>query len=191
MEKRTVLIVNDAPRMQDFAHDHVLEGPFNVQVVSDSTEKVDINQLDLQDDLPLVWGYPLQLKLILDNLIINTIDAMDSSPRKQLRIETRLENQDVVVIIPDTGQGIPAKDLSNIFSPDYTTKPIGNGTGLGLSSVKSLLAINHGEIAVQSTEGQGTTAIIRLSIDRRVIDTELTRPVSNDSIKEITATLPG
>jgi signal transduction histidine kinase len=154
-----------------------------------SSEKVDINQLvrqeqkflelnplykyeidrslDLQDNLPSVWGHPLQIKQIVDNLINNAIDSMDNSPRKQLRIETRVDKQEVVITIADTGQGIPTKDLPNIFSPDFTTKPIGKGTGLGLASVKSLLAANNGDIELQSIEGQGTIATIKLPIDRR------------------------
>ena len=123
--------------------------------------------LDLQDNLPPVWGHPLQLKQVIDNLINNAVDAMESSPCKQLRIKTRVDKQEVIVTIADTGQGIPEQDLPNIFSPDFTTKPIGKGTGLGLASVKSLLDANNGDIAIQSREGQGTTATFTLPLDRR------------------------
>jgi signal transduction histidine kinase len=146
-------------------------------------------KLDLQDNLPPVWGHPLQLKQIIDNLINNAVDAMDSSARKQLRIETRVDQQEVVVAIADTGQGIPAKDLPNIFSPDFTTKPIGKGTGLGLASVKCLLAANNGDIEVRSREGQGTIATIRLPIDRRTTGTDQAHPVGNNPLGEISATL--
>ncbi|MBA7534666.1 hypothetical protein ES705_26915 [subsurface metagenome] len=69
------------------------------------------------------------MKQIFDNLIKNAIDAMEESAVKQLTVETEA----------DTGHGIPPEFHSKVFSPDFTTKPIGKGTGLGLASVKAMV----------------------------------------------------
>jgi len=68
----------------------------------------------------------------------------------------------VEVRFADTGHGIPADKLSEIFKPLYTTKGEGKGTGLGLSISKDIIENHKGTISVESREGHGTTFIIRL-----------------------------
>jgi two-component system NtrC family sensor kinase len=68
----------------------------------------------------------------------------------------------VVVEITDTGTGIPAQELPKIFEPFYTTRV--KGTGLGLAVSYSIIEQHHGELAVRSTEGEGTTFRIRLPV---------------------------
>jgi len=63
----------------------------------------------------------------------------------------------VSISIGDTGPGIPPEKMDKIFEPFYTTKPPGQGTGLGLHSVRSLVQEYGGEVLIQSTVGQGTT----------------------------------
>jgi signal transduction histidine kinase len=64
---------------------------------------------------------------------------MEESKEKQLSIETGVDNGLILIKITDTGEGIPEEDLSKIFLPGFTTKPIGKGTGLGLASVKTMV----------------------------------------------------
>ena len=113
-------------------------------------------QVKLAEDLPPIQGNPTQIKQIVDNLIKNAIDAMESSEEKQLTIETWLEKDAVSIRVADTGEGIPGENLNKIFSPDFSTKPVGKGTGLGLASVKAY----GGSIRVESERGRGT--ILRL-----------------------------
>jgi two-component system NtrC family sensor kinase len=68
----------------------------------------------------------------------------------------------VVVEISDTGTGIPAQELPKIFEPFYTTRV--KGTGLGLAVSYSIIEQHHGELAVRSVEGEGTTFRIRLPV---------------------------
>ncbi|RLB82311.1 MAG: hypothetical protein DRH17_06295 [Deltaproteobacteria bacterium] len=124
--------------------------------------------VDLSDNLPCIVGNPIQIKQIIDNLVKNAIDAMEHSPEKRLTVETRLEDKAVVIRISDTGEGIAEEDLARIYSPDFTTKPIGKGTGLGLASVKTMVDAYSGDIQVESRKGEGTTFTVRIPIERPI-----------------------
>ena len=120
--------------------------------------------VDLSDNLPQISGNPIQIKQLIDNLVKNAIDAMENSPEKRLTVETHPEEKAVMIRISDTGEGIAEEDLGRIFSPDFTTKPIGKGTGLGLASVKTMVDAYSGDIKVESKKGEGTTFIVRLPV---------------------------
>ncbi len=67
-----------------------------------------------------------------------------------------------MITVSDTGRGIPAEHLPNIFRPFYTTK--GNGTGLGLSLARRIVEEHHGRIEVESSSGKGTTFSVMLPV---------------------------
>jgi len=118
----------------------------------------------LSDNLPRVPGNPIHFKQIVDNIIKNAIDAMEYSPEKCLTVETCLEDKAVLIKISDTGEGIEEKNLNMIYSPNFTTKAIGKGTGLGLASVKIMVDAYSGDIQVESRKGKGTTFTIRIPV---------------------------
>ncbi|NQT69637.1 MAG: hybrid sensor histidine kinase/response regulator [Desulfobacteraceae bacterium] len=124
-------------------------------------------EVALSDTLPCIFGNPIHIKQIIDNLIKNAIDAMQHSAKKTLMIKTRFEDNNVFMDITDTGEGIAQEDLDRIFSPDFTTKPVGKGTGLGLASVKTMVEGYNGEIQVESKKGQGTTFTIKLPVKKQ------------------------
>ena len=70
----------------------------------------------------------------------------------------------VVVRIADNGSGIPKKDLPKVFEPFYTTKPVGRGTGLGLSVSYCIMQDLKGEIRIESVEGRGTIVYLTLPL---------------------------
>lgn len=119
-------------------------------------------KMKLDKCMPSIQGNPVQIKQILDNIIKNAIDAMEESKEKQLSIETGVENGLILIKITDTGEGIPEEDLSKIFLPGFTTKPIGKGTGLGLASVKTMVESYSGTIKIQSEKNKGTSVTISL-----------------------------
>ena len=84
----------------------------------------------------------------------------------KLRLKTRLdsENDSVLIEISDSGPGIPKEILSHIFDPFFTTKQEGEGTGLGLSLVYSILENHNGSIKAFSTPGEGTTFHLELPV---------------------------
>ncbi len=113
-------------------------------------------ELKLSEDLPRLMGNPMQIKQILDNLIKNAIESMEQSPIKRLTIETYSDEDGIFVKVRDTGEGIPKENLGKIFSPYFTTKPLGKGTGLGLASVKKMIEAYRGYIKVESVVNEGS-----------------------------------
>jgi len=102
-----------------------------------------------------------QLEQVLINLAVNARDAMPNGGRLAVVVATTKRNE-VHLTVRDTGGGIAAHDLPHIFEPFYSTKDPGSGTGLGLSTVYGIVSQSGGSIDVQSTEGLGTTFVIRL-----------------------------
>ena len=118
--------------------------------------------MNLDESIPCILGNPIQIKQILDNLIKNAIDAMENSNEKQLTIATGVANGFISIKIMDSGEGISKGDLSRIFLPGFTTKPLGKGTGLGLASTKTMVESYSGKIDVQSEKNKGTIITIYL-----------------------------
>ncbi|MFN8636306.1 MAG: ATP-binding protein [Chloroflexota bacterium] len=108
--------------------------------------------------VPRIGGQAGELREALANLILNAVDAMPDGGT--LAIRTRLDDATVVVEVTDTGTGMPPEVRDRIFDPFYTTKG-DRGTGLGLAMVQGIVEQHHGEIAVTSEPGQGTTFTMR------------------------------
>jgi len=104
---------------------------------------------------PVILARPEAIVQICVNLIINALQAMNG--QGTLTLGARSTDQVVSISIGDTGPGIPPEKRDKIFEPFYTTKPPGQGTGLGLHSVRALVQEYGGKILIQSTVGQGTT----------------------------------
>jgi PAS domain S-box-containing protein len=101
------------------------------------------------------------LRQVFLNLITNAVQAMPNGGELRLRT-LRTPEKNVVVEFSDTGVGIPANYLNSIFNPFFTTKDPGQGTGLGLSVVHSIIKRYQGKVTVQSKPGAGTTFRIEL-----------------------------
>jgi signal transduction histidine kinase len=118
--------------------------------------------LDLQiaDHLPAVIASEAQLELALLNLVVNALDAMPQGGTLTLAADLAAET--VRLEVQDTGAGIAADILPRIFEPWVTTKPVGRGSGLGLSIARDVVNALGGTIAVASTPGDGTRFTITL-----------------------------
>jgi len=116
--------------------------------------------LDLDPKLRAVEADPSQIGQVLLNLAVNARDAMDG--KGTLRIATRNDGQDVVLQVADTGVGMDAGMQARIFEPFFTTKDVGDGTGLGLSTVYGIVTQSGGTIDVRSAPGLGSTFSVRL-----------------------------
>ena len=105
---------------------------------------------------------PTRVEQVLLNLVLNARDAMPAGGR--LRILTRRHEDQAVLEVADTGTGMAPETLDRLFQPFFTTKAPGQGTGLGLASVKAMVEACLGTIAVASEPGQGTTFTVHLPL---------------------------
>jgi signal transduction histidine kinase len=118
----------------------------------------------LSPDLPEVDADPSQLNQVVVNLMVNALQAMPQGG--ELRIQTLYEGNQVSLIIEDTGVGMSEGVLEKIFTPFFTTKEVGKGTGLGLPVVHGIITSHGGSIKVESKVGQGTKFDIQLPLTR-------------------------
>jgi signal transduction histidine kinase len=118
---------------------------------------------DYEKDLPHVCGHASELNQVWTNLLDNAIDAVDGQGRITLRTAT--ENGRVLVEVSDDGPGIPDDVRERIFEPFYTTKDVGEGTGLGLDISYRVIVEDHkGDIRVLSEPGD-TRFQVRLPVN--------------------------
>ena len=115
--------------------------------------------------LPSVECVRSQMDQVFLNVLANAAQAITGPG--EIIIETRAEDGWAVVVIGDTGPGIPAEVIGRIFDPFFTTKPVGEGTGLGLSISYEIVKRHGGTIEAASPPGQGAVFTIRLPLHRR------------------------
>lgn len=153
-------------------------------------------------DLGLVRVDVGQMEQVLINLAVNARDAMDGGG--QLTVETRAFRNDapmtcgtdempagdwVAIAVTDTGCGIPPENMARILEPFFTTKEVGQGTGLGLATVYGIVRQTGGYLGIDSVVGEGTTFTIYLP---RLSDTEIEhddhKDVEEDTTRDLTGT---
>lgn len=113
-------------------------------------------------ELANVFGYPMQLKQIFMNLLVNAYQAVEervanTGQSGRIWLTTSTRDGGVEVIVRDTGVGIATEHIDRIFDPFFTTKKVGSGTGLGLSTVYSIVKRHGGKLDVESEPGKGST----------------------------------
>jgi predicted CoA-binding protein/signal transduction histidine kinase len=109
-----------------------------------------------------IQAYGSELNQVWTNIIDNAVDAMDG--RGEIALRTRLEGDWAEVEIEDNGPGIPQAIVEKIFSPFFTTKPVGKGTGLGLNTSYNIVQKHGGAIKVYSRPGK-TVFQVRLPVN--------------------------
>jgi signal transduction histidine kinase len=127
-------------------------------------------KMNLAEDLPKVRGNPGHLHQVFMNLITNAVDAMEGGG--VLTISTRLNKSGnrVEIVFEDTGHGIKRGYRERIFDPLFTTKKVGEGTGLGLSVCHGIVTMYGGEITFETVseeedrERKGTTFTVSLPV---------------------------
>jgi PAS domain S-box-containing protein len=137
-------------------------------------------RMQLDPDLPPIMGDDVHLEQVIANLVMNAMDAMPGggtitifTSREDLPDDARSAHpllppgKYAVLVVQDTGAGIPREIMDRIFEPFFTTKPAGKGTGLGLSIVYGIVKSHNGEVRVSSQEGKGTTFTIYLPLSEQ------------------------
>jgi len=112
---------------------------------------------ELAADLPQTMGDRVQLQQVLMNLIMNSIDAMkDVDGTRELAIKSRrVENEQLLVTVSDTGVGLPAQQADQIFNAYFTTKL--NGTGMGLRISRSIVESHGGHLCAANNSARGAS----------------------------------
>jgi len=118
---------------------------------------------DPEENLPPILASYDHLQSVWLNLILNAVDAIDDDIG-MISITTKKHNNEVRIIIADTGKGISQERISRIFEPFYTTKEPGHGTGLGLSVCHRTIKQHGGHILVDSQIGSGTEFTVILPV---------------------------
>lgn len=118
---------------------------------------------ELVDNLPLISIDREKMTIAITNLIKNSIEAMQKTP-KLLKIVSNVSDGNIDIVISDNGKGIPKDKIKYIFDPFFTSKIY--GPGLGLTFTQRIIQEHNGTISVESEPGKGTTFTIRLPLKR-------------------------
>jgi len=134
----------------------------DVASAAQARERIEV-ETDLAGNLPTVIGDPIAFRRILENLVANAVDSLESKPGR-ITISTASMPRDgepaVRMTVADSGRGMTTEEAGKIFNDFYTTKE--GGTGLGLSIVRRLVMDVQGTIRVESAPGRGTRIIIEI-----------------------------
>lgn len=114
--------------------------------------------------LPKIRANPNQLKQVFLNIIANAYQSMEDNGRLTIYTDVDAEASRIEIVFTDTGCGIAPENLKEIFTPFFSTKAPGKGTGLGLYICKSLIKSLNGDISVQSEKGKGTSFTVSLPV---------------------------
>ncbi len=156
-------VMSIVKNLKEFSHvDNSEWGMASVEKGIESTLKIIHNELkynvelikDYHSDTPEIFCQPMQLNQVFLNLLVNASQAIEESG--SIFISVQPSGSDVEVTIKDSGCGMDKKTIKRIFEPFYTTKPVGSGTGLGLSVSYNIIKAHQGEIQVTSELGQGS-----------------------------------
>jgi signal transduction histidine kinase len=131
---------------------------------------------------------PQDIGRVLLNLINNAFYSVNEKKRQLnatfepvVTVTTKRIGDKVEILVKDNGYGIPAKVVDKIFQPFFTTKPTGQGTGLGLSLSYDIIKSNGGEMKVESKEGEGAEFIIQLLISDNIKSNKFLNPINHGS----------
>lgn len=115
---------------------------------------------EYEDDIPLVEGYGGQLNQVFMNILDNACYATKDGGSIYIRLKK--SQNSVIIEFEDTGSGMSEEQIKKIFEPFYTTKPVGEGSGLGMSISYKVIQKHNGKISVKSEVGKGTVFKIEL-----------------------------
>jgi signal transduction histidine kinase len=165
--------------MKEFSHPGPVEkAPVDINRAIESTILVSKNEwkyvagltTDLDPELPPVPCMAGEFNQVMLNLIVNAAQAIGdvvrgSNRKGSIRIGTRRDGEWVEVRVSDTGTGIPEDIRARMFTPFFTTKEVGKGTGQGLAMAHAVIVKKHqGTIRFESETGVGTTFVVRLPL---------------------------
>jgi signal transduction histidine kinase len=169
--RRATRIMNDLltysrrvkPQMRRINLHKTLRKVLGMRQYQHSTQN--ITQVASLPDEPLyVKGDPAQLVQVFMNLILNAEEALRKSGGGSITVTARADRDWAKISVADNGTGIPEEILGQIFYPFFTTKPAGDGTGLGLSTCYGIVTGHNGLIKAENNEMGGATFTVELPL---------------------------
>ena len=128
-------------------------------------------ETDFEERIGNVNVVPQEIGRVILNLITNAFYAVTAKKKEETKgyeptvtVSTKKSDDKVLITVKDNGNGIPQKIMDKIFQPFFTTKPTGQGTGLGLSLSYDIVKAHGGELKFETIEGKGSEFIIKLNI---------------------------
>ncbi len=174
--KNIILDLKNFSRMEEIALSNV-DLPKEIDTtlnILHNKLKYNINvHKEYQDNLPRIEAYGGQLNQVFMNILDNaayaisgSVDEDDKDHKGDIWIRIKTVDNNVEIEFEDNGKGMPEDVIAKIFNPFFTTKPVGQGTGLGMSISYKVIKNHNGEIKVESEVGKGTKFSIKLPITR-------------------------
>ncbi|MGN0192540.1 MAG: ATP-binding protein [Candidatus Gastranaerophilaceae bacterium] len=178
--KNIVLDLKDFSRMEEAALTSVdlakeIDTTLNI-LYNKFKYKITVHK-EYEPNMPKIEAYGGQLNQVFMNILDNAAYAVSDKERGDVYIRLRTTNKYAVIEIEDNGKGMDAKTRDKIFNPFFTTKPVGQGSGLGLSISYKVIKNHKGNIEVYSTPGKGTKFIITLPLVTQRENPETTKEV--------------
>lgn len=166
--QRIASIVNDLKIFSNIDQADYAEASLNdllnstCQLVKAEAPKEVLIELRL-GKLPKIKGYPAKLAQLFYNVLDNAVKSQGG--KGIISVSTRaIPNEGVEVVVVDSGCGIPEESLPYVFNPFFTSRPVGSGTGLGLTVAREVVLAHNGKINISSLVGSGTTVRIVFEI---------------------------
>ncbi|MGE3806365.1 MAG: PAS domain S-box protein [Gemmataceae bacterium] len=155
----------DRPQLEEVSLPELIDS--SLEMVRGRLRKRDIQLEQRYENVPRVRCVPTQIGQVLLNLLINASQAIESRPGNKgiITITLKPVKTDVMLEVSDNGVGIDPEELSRIFDPFYTSKPVGEGTGLGLTISHGIITGHGGRFEVESQVGQGSQFRIFLPLE--------------------------
>lgn len=158
---KVVFALKNSSRINNNNDEQVLaditEGIENILTLYNNQIKQGIEVSKKYEKIPKILCYNDELNQVWTNILHNAIYAMDLNGKLAIKVYT--EKGWVVVSITDSGKGIPKDEIDQIFDPFFSTKPTGEGTGIGLDISKRIIEKHHGKIEVESKPGETTFSV--------------------------------
>lgn len=120
---------------------------------------------EYNENIPKVEAFGGQLNQVFMNILDNAVGAIKETGDIWIRMNEDKENKNLIIEIEDNGIGMDEETSRKVFNPFFTTKPVGQGTGLGMSITYKIIKNHQGDIRVESKQNLGTKFIIRLPIN--------------------------
>jgi len=126
---------------------------------------------DFDNSVEKINIIPQDIGRVILNLLTNAFYAVNEKKKANtdgyeptVAVSTKKADNKIIISVKDNGNGIPQKAIDKIFQPFFTTKPTGQGTGLGLSLSYDIIKAHGGEIKVETKEGEGTEFVIQVPV---------------------------